>query len=216
METAGAGAPPEPRETSAARGEPGEVYPPGDSRVNRSRRLCGAHRPGHFAGVATVVLKLFNLVRPSHAVFGKKDYQQLFILRTMTRQLNLPSLPPTLQVVGPELPRDVECRGGGEDGAVIHDRPRTDCYAFCECPLGTFTPGQRQQQQDQQPSKTQTGPGETSAGTILNGIHHHYTQGDTRGGPGQDLAQRHMVDAAARAAASTMCRKLSSTHLDEP
>lgn len=52
--------------------------------------LCGAHRPGHFQGVCTVVLKLFNLVRPGLAVFGKKDYQQLFLLKGMVRQFNLP------------------------------------------------------------------------------------------------------------------------------
>jgi pantoate--beta-alanine ligase len=65
-----------------------------------SKELCGEFRPGHFQGVATVVLKLFNLVQPQVAVFGKKDYQQLAIIRKMVTQLNLP-----IEIVGAETAR---------------------------------------------------------------------------------------------------------------
>ncbi len=94
--------------------QPEAMYPVGfQTRVEVTevqKGLCGDHRPGHFAGVATVVLKLINLVQPHVLLLGEKDYQQLQVIRRMVRDLALP-----VEVLGCPLIRD-------HDGVALSSR----------------------------------------------------------------------------------------------
>jgi pantoate--beta-alanine ligase len=86
-----------------------EVYPVGLEQETRvevpglSDILCGAHRPGHFVGVATVVTKLFNMVQPDLALFGEKDFQQLLVIRRLVTDLCFP-----IEIIGVPTIREVD------------------------------------------------------------------------------------------------------------
>jgi len=84
-----------------------ELYPQGLEKITQvlvtdlTGHYEGAHRPGHFTGVATVVLKLFNIVKPDVSVFGKKDFQQYRVISKMVADLNL-----DVQIIGQETTRE--------------------------------------------------------------------------------------------------------------
>jgi pantoate--beta-alanine ligase len=129
--------------------EPGELYPAGeDTRVRVGKLaepLCGRSRPGHFEGVATVVTKLFAIVGPSVAVFGKKDYQQLQIIRRLTRDLFLP-----VEIVGLPTVREPDGLAMSSRNAYLSADERTRARSLSvglDAAVGAFRAGERRARQ---------------------------------------------------------------------
>ena len=87
--------------------------------------LCGAARPGHFSGVATIVMKLFNIVMPQIAVFGKKDYQQLFIIRELVKQFNLP-----IQIIAGDTVRESSGLAMSSRNGYLTPQQKTDAASL--------------------------------------------------------------------------------------
>ncbi len=113
-----------------------EMYPSDHSIMvldtRLSKTLCGASRPGHFDGVCTVVLKFFNLVQPRTAVFGKKDYQQLAIIKRMVRDLNL-----SIEIIGCETVREADGLAMSSRNRYLSDEERRQAPAIRQALLET-------------------------------------------------------------------------------
>jgi len=110
------------------------MYPYGAERTVQVRvpqvteTLEGAHRPGHFDGVATVVARLFNQVRPDVAVFGRKDYQQLAVIRYLVRDLAFP-----IEIVGADTRREADGLALSSRNQYLSESERPQAAAIHAC-----------------------------------------------------------------------------------
>jgi pantoate--beta-alanine ligase len=125
--------------------EVADMYPPGEqTRVKPgalAEPLDGAHRPGHFEGVATVVAKLFGVIGPCVAVFGRKDYQQLLVVRRMVRDLCMP-----VEVVGHPIVREADGLAMSSRNAYLSADERARALAIVrglDAAATRFAQGQR-------------------------------------------------------------------------
>ena len=109
--------------------EPEVMYPPGSQTwvevTEMTKGLCGAHRPGHFRGVTTVVAKLFNIVNPHVALFGEKDYQQWRTIERMVQDLNF-----AIEIVGVRTVRESDGLAMSSRNAYLSPEHRTQALAL--------------------------------------------------------------------------------------
>lgn len=109
-----------------------EMYPEGFQTVvsvkELTKGLCGASRPGHFDGVATVVTKLFNIVKPHFAVFGQKDYQQLTVISRMVKDLNM-----DIMIIGVPTVREPDGLAMSSRNSYLTSEERKSALCLYKC-----------------------------------------------------------------------------------
>ena len=103
----------------------GTIYPFGTedttviSEPSLTKKLCGKYRPGHFDGVASVLIRFFNIIQPDIAVFGQKDYQQLLVVKRLVKDINLP-----IKILSGPIQREVDGLAMSSRNQFLSDRER--------------------------------------------------------------------------------------------
>jgi len=135
-----------------------DLYPQGLDKISQVQvtglieDFEGAHRPGHFAGVATVVLKLFNIVKPDISVFGKKDFQQYRVISKMVEDFNL-----DVQIIGQETTREASGLAISSRNMYLDESQTTQAaliYRLLQQTARCINEGERDFKQLEQQAKT--------------------------------------------------------------